>query len=241
MWYEADLVDEDDIKEWHSSPTTQGIDVEPEDYGSDLNKLWVIGGRLLAHLESDDESEEDSEEDSESDEDEDDDKVAPSKPTAHAVHATKTAVPPSALKAGPSKQTEESEEEESEEDESEEEDGQPVNQVPPASKTTAAVKPQATPRTTAPLKQEAGEGEGKGETEDEEETPAPDPQSTQAGAPQNRPIKPMPPSVLAKPSIANPVAMQKHQAVETSKASAAPTTESDDEEDEEDDEEDDEE
>jgi hypothetical protein len=62
MWYEADLVDEDDIKEWHSSPTTQGIDVEPEDYGSELNKLWVIGGRLLAHLESDDESEEDSEE-----------------------------------------------------------------------------------------------------------------------------------------------------------------------------------
>ena len=256
MWYEADLVDEDDIKKWHSSPTTQGINVEPEDYGGELNKLWGIGGRLLAHLESDDESEEDSEEDSEDEEpavqtlalgtgsspairtaveesddgeegtEESDDEEVPSKLVGPAAHAAKTAAPPPTLsssaptakpKVGPLKQTEESEEENSEDDESD--DGDDL----PASKPTVAVKPQATPRTTALPNQEADEEESEEETDDDSEagTPARNPQSAIAGASQNRPAKPVPPSVLAKPSIAKPIATQKHQAVEQGKTVTA--------------------
>ena len=267
-------MDEDDIKEWHSSPTTQGIDVEPEDYGGELNKLWVIGGRLLAHLESDDESEEDSEQDSEGDgpavrtgtgsnptirtaaeesdgdeegTEESDDEEVPVKPTAPTIHTAETAVPPPTLSSsaptarpreGPSNQTEESEEENSEDDESEDEDDLPT------SKKTVAVKPQATPRSIALPKQGAGEGAGEseGETDDddsEERTPAQGPHSAAVGTSQNRPTKPIPPSVLAKPSTVKLIATQEHQTAEKGKAVAAPATgESDDDDDDDDEDED---
>jgi hypothetical protein len=101
-----------------------------------------------------------------------------------------------------------------------------------------SLRPTALPKETVDEEESEDETEDEDEDEEsEEETPVPNPQPASAGASQKR--LPMPPPVLAEPSVSNPIAVQKPLAAEKGKAVAAPAMEESDEEDEEDEEDED--
>lgn len=56
--YQADIVDEDDIREWHARPTSNGEGRKPSPETENLKKCWMIGSHMIKQFD-DQESEED--------------------------------------------------------------------------------------------------------------------------------------------------------------------------------------
>ncbi|KAH9934642.1 nucleotide-diphospho-sugar transferase [Fomitopsis serialis] len=66
--YQADIVDEDDIRAWHVRPSSKGEGYKPDSHREGLEKCWNIGKMMIEQFdeqESDDESGEDEEEEEE--------------------------------------------------------------------------------------------------------------------------------------------------------------------------------
>ncbi|THG99211.1 hypothetical protein EW026_g3085 [Hermanssonia centrifuga] len=72
--YQDDVVDEDDIRAWHSRPLAKGVGVKPGPLLDGVKYCWAVGQKMIEQFdaqgsESEEESEEGSEEDSEEEED----------------------------------------------------------------------------------------------------------------------------------------------------------------------------
>ena len=61
--YQADIVEEDDIRKWHSLPESKGDERKPGVETENFKKCWVIGSHMIKQFDAQgsDESEEDSE------------------------------------------------------------------------------------------------------------------------------------------------------------------------------------
>ncbi|KAI0724098.1 nucleotide-diphospho-sugar transferase [Fomitopsis betulina] len=69
--YQADIVDEDDIRAWHARPSSKGEGYTPGSHREGFEKCWSIGKMMIEQFdeqESDEESEEDSDEEEEEEE-----------------------------------------------------------------------------------------------------------------------------------------------------------------------------
>ncbi|KAF9227524.1 nucleotide-diphospho-sugar transferase [Gyrodon lividus] len=69
--YQDDIVEEDDIRNWHKRPSAQGDGVKPLSLQENFKKCWTVGAHMIKQFdeqESDEESEEESEEDADPDE-----------------------------------------------------------------------------------------------------------------------------------------------------------------------------
>jgi len=80
--YQDDIVEENDIREWHESPTSQGLGLLPGTRTDNIKKCWEVGSRMIQQFDEqdddeesgeDEDSDEDSGEDGEEDGEEDDD------------------------------------------------------------------------------------------------------------------------------------------------------------------------
>ncbi|KAJ4488105.1 nucleotide-diphospho-sugar transferase, partial [Lentinula aciculospora] len=72
--YQDDIVEENDIREWHQSPTSQGLGLSPSVRTDNMKKCWEIGSRMIQQFdEHDEDSESESEDTEESHEDDNDD------------------------------------------------------------------------------------------------------------------------------------------------------------------------
>ncbi|KIJ68987.1 hypothetical protein HYDPIDRAFT_36093 [Hydnomerulius pinastri MD-312] len=72
--YQDDIVEEDDIRNWHKRPEAQGEGVKSPTLQENFKKCWAVGAHMIKQFdeqESDEESEEESEEDGSEDEDKD--------------------------------------------------------------------------------------------------------------------------------------------------------------------------
>ena len=58
--YQDDVVEEDDIRKWHSLPASKGIGLNPGPTTDNIRKCWAVGTHLIAQFDeqSDDEDEE---------------------------------------------------------------------------------------------------------------------------------------------------------------------------------------
>ncbi|KAK7467011.1 translation initiation factor eIF-2B epsilon subunit, GEF [Stygiomarasmius scandens] len=68
--YQADIVEEIDMRKWHSLPSSKGQGMEPGPRRDGIKKCWEVGAVILQQLS---EQESDSDEDSEGEDDEDED------------------------------------------------------------------------------------------------------------------------------------------------------------------------
>ncbi|KAG6850579.1 hypothetical protein H0H93_011247 [Arthromyces matolae] len=140
--YQDDIVDEDDIRKWHSLPGSKGVGVKASDSVVEhLKKCWLIGAHMIKQFDEQESDEDSSEEDDpvekqdkpkpeeedgdadgedpEDDEDEesseDEEKISPT----HAQQVKGEAISAAAEVSSPDESAEENSEEESEETESE--------------------------------------------------------------------------------------------------------------------------
>jgi len=65
--YQEDIVDEDDIRAWHSLPASKGENRKPGTDTENFKKCWVIGAHMIKQF--DDQESDDNGEDSDSEED----------------------------------------------------------------------------------------------------------------------------------------------------------------------------
>jgi len=68
--YQEDIVEEEDIRRWHSLPSSKGSD-HPASMTENIMKCWTVGGRMISQFDeqdSEDESENEGEESEEGDE-----------------------------------------------------------------------------------------------------------------------------------------------------------------------------
>lgn len=63
--YQNDLVEEDDIREWHKQPASKGEGLKPGNFAENVHKCWAVGARMIQQFDEQEESEEESEEGSE--------------------------------------------------------------------------------------------------------------------------------------------------------------------------------
>jgi len=66
--YQNDIVEEEDIRNWHARPEAKGEDVRNSHLLENLRKTWIVGARMIHQLNEQD-SDEDSDEDAQSSED----------------------------------------------------------------------------------------------------------------------------------------------------------------------------
>ncbi|KAF5315880.1 hypothetical protein D9611_004610 [Ephemerocybe angulata] len=67
-FYQTDVVEEDDIRAWHSLSTSQGIDLPLGEERENMGKAWIVGAHMIHQLDQQSDSEEEgSDEDEESD------------------------------------------------------------------------------------------------------------------------------------------------------------------------------
>lgn len=66
--YQNDIVDEDDIQNWHAKPEAKGEGVKSGNLLENIQKTWIVGARMIHQLneqESDDDESSEGAEDSE--------------------------------------------------------------------------------------------------------------------------------------------------------------------------------
>ncbi|KAK0503156.1 nucleotide-diphospho-sugar transferase [Armillaria luteobubalina] len=68
--YQEDIVEEEDLKMWHSSPSARGVGLAPGVQTDNIRKCWSIGALLIQQIGQQDSGEEESEEEVDEDEDE---------------------------------------------------------------------------------------------------------------------------------------------------------------------------
>ncbi|KAK0459629.1 nucleotide-diphospho-sugar transferase [Desarmillaria tabescens] len=68
--YQADIVEEEDLRAWHSSPSAGGVGLAPGIQTDNIRKCWSIGALLIQQIGQQDSGEEESEEEGDEDEDE---------------------------------------------------------------------------------------------------------------------------------------------------------------------------
>ncbi|KAI0082729.1 hypothetical protein K474DRAFT_1654876 [Panus rudis PR-1116 ss-1] len=218
--YQADLVEEDDIRAWHAKPEAQGKDLKDGAFAENVKRCWSVGTMMIQQFDDQESSEEESgeeeseeeaevkkpaaiaaakktDEDSEEDEEEDDDEEESDEEDAKTITG-KTASTPAAANKAPST-TDDSEED----DESEEESDEEEEQGPATTKTPEAPASKAVPVPSASKPSESSESEEESEEDEEEseedETPAPPPvQKSSVPAPASVP----PPATQAPPTTA---------------------------------------
>ncbi|KAF8136711.1 nucleotide-diphospho-sugar transferase [Boletus edulis] len=110
--YQEDIVEEEDIRNWHKKPSAQGDGVKPLASQENFQKCWTIGAHMIKQFD-----EQESEEESEEDEDEED---------SSGVKNAKSAQQPGPVKATPQASlevhdSEEDEDDDDDDDEAEEE------------------------------------------------------------------------------------------------------------------------
>jgi len=66
--YQNDVVEEEDIRNWHARPEAKGEDVKNSHLLENLRKTWIVGARMIHQLNEQD-SDEDSDQDTQSSED----------------------------------------------------------------------------------------------------------------------------------------------------------------------------
>jgi translation initiation factor eIF-2B subunit epsilon len=59
--YQADIVDEDDIREWHASPASRGAELKSGPVAENAKKCRAVGTVLIQQFDEQEESEEESE------------------------------------------------------------------------------------------------------------------------------------------------------------------------------------
>jgi translation initiation factor eIF-2B subunit epsilon len=59
--YQDDIVEEDDIRKWHTLPKSKGIDLKPGTTTENIKKCWLVGTRMIEQFDEQDSDEEDSE------------------------------------------------------------------------------------------------------------------------------------------------------------------------------------
>ncbi|KZT26304.1 nucleotide-diphospho-sugar transferase [Neolentinus lepideus HHB14362 ss-1] len=60
--YQNDLVEEDDIREWHRQPASRGEGMKPGTFSENMEKCWAVGTRMIQQFDEQEESEESGEE-----------------------------------------------------------------------------------------------------------------------------------------------------------------------------------
>lgn len=60
--YQDDIVEEDDIRQWHALPASKGIGLESGTHADNIKKCWQVGAHMITQF---DEQDSDSDEDSE--------------------------------------------------------------------------------------------------------------------------------------------------------------------------------
>ncbi len=68
--YQADIVEEEDLRAWHSSPSARGVGLTPGVQTDNIRKCWSIGTLLIQQIGQQDSGGEESEEEVDDDEDE---------------------------------------------------------------------------------------------------------------------------------------------------------------------------
>ncbi|EIM90142.1 nucleotide-diphospho-sugar transferase [Stereum hirsutum FP-91666 SS1] len=111
--YQNDVVDEDDIREWHAKPASKGEGLKEGEVLENFKKLWIVGARMIHQF---DEQESDEDEDSEEGSDEEGEEVEgqPASASTTTQHQNE--------EDDESEGEEESEEEDDDDDEDEDED-----------------------------------------------------------------------------------------------------------------------
>ncbi|KAI9510867.1 nucleotide-diphospho-sugar transferase [Russula earlei] len=67
--YQNDIVEEDDIRNWHALPEAKGEDVRNSDLLGNLQKIWIVGARMIHEFNEQESDDDDSDEDVQSSED----------------------------------------------------------------------------------------------------------------------------------------------------------------------------
>ncbi|KAF8447592.1 nucleotide-diphospho-sugar transferase [Boletus edulis BED1] len=106
--YQEDIVEEEDIRNWHKKPSAQGDGVKPLASQENFQKCWTIGAHMIKQFD-----EQESEEESEEDEDEED---------SSGVKNAKSAQQPGPVKATPQASLEVHDSEEDEDDDDDDDD-----------------------------------------------------------------------------------------------------------------------
>ncbi|EIW60017.1 translation initiation factor eIF2B catalytic subunit epsilon [Trametes versicolor FP-101664 SS1] len=229
-FYQADLVEEDDIRKWHASPAAKGEGLKPgSPLAEGVKRCWAVGAKMIEQFDAESESDEESEDESEDE--------APPKPQA------KTAVP---SKTPAQEESTDEESEDESEDEDEDEPAPPTPQAKTAASVSAPAKeessseeesededevappvPQAQP--AAPPKAPAKEGTSSEEEEESEdsdegsEDSAPSkPAAPPAAAPPSSAIPAIAPLAATPPAVARPTAAPPAAAPPTTQPSTAP-------------------
>jgi len=101
--YQDDIVEEDDIRNWHKKPSAQGEGAKPPASRENLKKCWTVGAHMIKQF--------DEQESEESDEDEED--------SNHVKPATSAPQQPGPVKATSQASSEEDDDDDEEQDESE--------------------------------------------------------------------------------------------------------------------------
>ena len=60
--YQADIVDEDDIRAWHATPAAKGTDIKPGQLLEGVKHCHAVGGKMIAQFDDQESSEDESEE-----------------------------------------------------------------------------------------------------------------------------------------------------------------------------------
>ncbi|KAI0302086.1 nucleotide-diphospho-sugar transferase [Russula brevipes] len=68
--YQNDIVEEEDIRNWHAQPEAKGEDIRNRHLSENVRKTWIVGARMIDQL-NEQESDEDDDEDAQSSEGED--------------------------------------------------------------------------------------------------------------------------------------------------------------------------
>lgn len=63
--YQNDVVDEDDIREWHAKPASKGEGLKEGEVLENFKKLWIVGARMIHQFDEQESDDEESEEESE--------------------------------------------------------------------------------------------------------------------------------------------------------------------------------
>jgi translation initiation factor eIF-2B subunit epsilon len=45
--YQNDVVEEEDIREWHATPSSKGVGLKPGPFSDNIRRCWEVGGRMI--------------------------------------------------------------------------------------------------------------------------------------------------------------------------------------------------
>lgn len=107
VMYQNDVVDEEDIRQWHAKPESKGEGVKDAELTENFGKLWIVGARMIYQFDEQESDEDESEEESSEDEEEE--------AEAHPVSRSQST-------HGPADEDEDEEESDEEDDDDDEDD-----------------------------------------------------------------------------------------------------------------------